>query len=62
MAKYRGRFKVALIFLLPGLFFGLVFGWLTRWSAMDEFWYTRSDKFLLPTYKYWAGGSLSLIP
>ncbi|SRR6266496_2980625 len=61
MPKYPGRFKVAITFLLPGLFFGLVFGWLTRWSAMDDFWYVRSDKFLFPTYKYWACGNLSFM-
>ena len=59
MARYPGRLKVAFIFLLPGLFFGLVFGWLTRWPPIDNFWYVRGDKFLFPTYKYWAGGTLS---
>ena len=59
IAKYPGQFKVALIFLLPGVFFGVVFGWLTRWPAMDDFWSVRGDKFLFPTYKYWACGNLS---
>lgn len=61
MAKYPGWFKVAFIFLLPGLFFGLVFGWLTRWPAMNDFWSVRGDKFLFPTYKYWACANLSFM-
>jgi hypothetical protein len=61
LATNRWPFKVVFIFLVPGLVFGLVFGWLTRWDAMTDFWFVRGDKLLFPTYKYWAGGTLSFM-
>ena len=48
------RIKVTALFLLSGLLSGLASGWLSSTPRLLSFLYIKGDKFLIPTYKFWA--------
>ena len=53
--------KTVLIFFLSGLGSGGLSGWLFSSDQLRNFWFTKSDKFLIPTYRYYAGFSILLL-
>jgi len=48
------QIRVVIVFLLSGLWSGLISGWLSTTSTFRSFLYIPGDKFLIPTYKYWT--------
>src|SRR5262249_39951474 len=48
------RFRVVTVFLLSGLWSGMISGWLSRTPRLQTFLYVKGDIFLIPTYKYWT--------
>jgi hypothetical protein len=53
--------KTILIFLISGLGSGCLTGWLLSNNRLMNFWFRKSDKFLIPTYRYYAGFSILLL-
>ena len=53
--------KTVLIFFISGLGSGFLTGWLLSSNRLRSFWFTRSEKFLIPTYRYYAGFSILLL-
>jgi hypothetical protein len=53
--------KTVLIFLLSGLGSGGLSGLLFSTNQLTSFWFRKSDKFLIPTYRYYAGFSILLL-
>jgi hypothetical protein len=53
--------KTVLIFLISGLGSGSSIGWLLSSKRLTSFWFRKSDKFLVPTYRYYAGFSILLL-
>lgn len=41
------------IFVLGGLCSATFFSWITSVDSLQNLWYTKTDKFLLPTAQYW---------
>src|SRR3954469_25407697 len=52
------RVKVVAVFFLAGLVSGIVSAWLSSTPGLQRFLYTKGDKFLIPTYKFWTGFAL----
>ena len=50
--------KTVLIFSSSGLGSGCLSGWLLSSTRLISFWFRKSDKFLIPTYRYYAGFSI----
>lgn len=48
------RIKVTALFFLSGLVSGVSSGWLSSTPRLRSFLYIKGDKFLIPTYKFWA--------
>ena len=53
--------KTVLIFFVGGLSTGCLFGSLTSFPRLTNFWYRKGDKFLIPTYRYYLGLGLFLL-
>ena len=53
--------KTVLIFFISGLGSGCLTGWLLSSNRLTSFWFRKSDKFLIPTYRYYAGFSILLL-
>ena len=53
--------KTVLIFFISGLGSGCISGWLLSSPRLTSFWFRKSDKFLIPTYRYYAGFSILLL-
>jgi hypothetical protein len=53
--------KTVLIFFISGLGSGCLSGWLFSSTRLTSFWFRKSDKFLIPTYRYYAGFSILLL-
>ena len=53
--------KTVLIFSISGLGSGYLTGWLLSSNRLTSFWFKKSGKFLIPTYRYYAGFSILLL-
>ena len=53
--------KTVLIFFISGLGSGGLSGWVLSSDRLRSFWFSRSDKFLIPTYRYYVGFSILLL-
>jgi len=53
--------KAVLIFLVSGLLAGLCFKFFLSRPTLHTFWFIKGDKFLIPTYRYYAGVGVFLL-
>lgn len=53
--------RTVLIFFFSGLGSGGLSGWVLSSDRLRSFWFRRSDKFLIPTYRYYVGFSIFLL-
>ena len=56
----KSALKMIAVFFVGSLCTGFIFGYITRIPNQAEFWFTKGDKFYVPTLNYWIGASISL--
>ena len=59
VVKATGK-RVAVLFVLVGLVAGASFTWVSSMKRFQDVFYTKTDKFLMPTGKYWIAFGISL--
>jgi hypothetical protein len=60
-SQTRDVIQIVFPFTITGFFFGVCFHWITSLPSLTDFWFIRTDKFLLPTYKYHLAFSTTLL-